>query len=122
MADLSSMRCCAVGEVDGLGEHRSGAQALKGILRDTFTQETWDFDDHRGKRIDRPHISNAFLIFTETNRGKYGERLQKLIEKEGLGEVMVTGWKKNPNSRNQVRVFTWTLNAPRCKEWWEAHK
>lgn len=120
MASLRYMTCCAVREVDHLGVNRSSLGALKDILKEAFTKQIWDNAQSRWDT--RPHIACAFLTFTETNRGKYGGRLQELIESEGLGEVTVTGWRKNPNSRNQVRVFTWTLDAPRCKEWWEGHR
>lgn len=60
-----------------------------------------------------------FVIFTDINKRTYGSRLAAYIVEHKLGDVIETGQHKNPNSRNMVRVWVWTLDHRALKLWKE---
>lgn len=92
---IDGIACCGVGEIDGLSEHDSAPHALEALLRDNNVPR------------------QPFIIFTQatsTRKEGYGDRFKAYLEKQGLGEVSVSGYRTNPNSGNFVKVFVWTVN------------
>lgn len=60
-----------------------------------------------------PH-DQAFIIFSSVKElvGGYevGNRLARFIEKNKLGKVLSSNPAVNPNSKNHVKAFVWTIN------------
>jgi hypothetical protein len=55
----------------------------------------------------------AFLVFSDNKtQPKIGERVAKIIKGEGLGDIVETKYRKNPNSGRMIRVWVW---APKFK-------
>ena len=48
----------------------------------------------------------------------YGKRLAAYIRKHKLGHVSVSKTAPNPNTRNQITAFVWTLDPAGLKRWW----
>lgn len=64
------------------------------------------------------------LVFTAVTRGKYyekfykhGDRLKEFIEKNKLGTVVTSHAKVNPNSKNTVRAYLWSVSARGFHRW-----
>lgn len=98
------INCCGVREIDGLSDGPSAAQNLKDFLS--------DYAEELDK--DTPF---RYAMFTQAGarRTGYGFRFASLIEKKGLGTVISTGFNKNPNSGNPLKVWIWTLNLEALK-------
>jgi hypothetical protein len=55
----------------------------------------------------------AFLVFSDNKTlPKIGESVAKIIKKEGLGDIVETKYRVNPNSGRMIRVWVW---APKFK-------
>ena len=56
------------------------------------------------------------MIFTQAGKGAtYGDRFAEYILEHKLGDVTMTGVKVNPNSRNPLKTFVWTVDHPAVK-------
>ena len=53
---------------------------------------------------------------SEFRKTSSGIRLAKLIEKEKLGNLMVTSPRVNPNSGNHIQTWIWSVNWKRVKD------
>lgn len=99
-------QCCGLGEMSGLSDFRRPELALKSLFR-----------DDSGLLLRQPH-----LIFTQAGRGAtYGKRFAAYLIKEGLGTVVATPSKTNPNSGNPLVAWIWTPNKKALKAWGAAH-
>jgi len=56
-------------------------------------------------------------MFTDAIINGNGMRLAKYIRKHGLGTIVETTHRKNPNSGNTMKVWLWGINHKRLKEW-----
>lgn len=101
----TEMACCGITEIQGLSDHRNSEEALKEFCRIAGGYDwEWRF---------------RFAVFTEAGGKKstYGKNFARYIEKHGLGEVVATKTKVNPNSGNPLKAFVWTMNIPALKSW-----
>lgn len=111
--------CCGISEISGISAYRSAEEAII----DTLTNEDkWDADTQEYVRaLEIPEA--AHLIFTQAQRTKaltgYGFKIANYIEKNNLGTVIRTPPAKNPNSRNYIITFVWTLNEKGIERWAE---
>lgn len=104
-----SWLCCGLREAGGLSHSRTPTEALKEFWEETRTiKHEWSSGPVRRNKF-------RYVIFSGTSRGKYAEKLKAHIEANKLGEVISTGYHKNPNSGNQLQVYVWTVD-------WEAFK
>lgn len=100
-------QCCGLGEISGLSDYRKPELALKSLFRDSGD----------GLLLRQPH-----LIFTQAGRGAtYGKRFAAYLVKEGLGTVVATPSKTNPNSGNPLVAWIWTTNKKALKKWGVTH-
>ena len=70
--------------------------------------------------------SAAFIVFTDTmnsppNRAPCGQALCDYIRSNRLGTVYATRAKLNPNSGNQIKVYTYALNQRSLRRWHRDH-
>lgn len=98
MAYLNDMECCGTCELAGLIYTRTKYAVL--------------------------HAANskpcAFVIFTEAQCNDippttYGKKLSAFIKDNGLGEVVETAEKLNPNSGNMLKVYVWAVDRDSLK-------
>ena len=66
------------------------------------------FRDNYGES---PHV-----VFSDTTFG-HGKRFAAFIVKKGLGTVISTPALVNPNSRNRIVVWAWTINKAGLRKW-----
>jgi len=59
----------------------------------------------------------AYYIFTGTSASVI-DKLVKYIEKNKLGTVYKTGYKRNPNSGNRLMVFIFAPNPRKMRRWY----
>lgn len=58
----------------------------------------------------------AHVVFSDTTSG-HGKRFAAFIVKKGLGTVISTPARVNPNSRNRIVVWVWTINKAGLRRW-----
>jgi hypothetical protein len=117
---IDHLSCCGVVELQGVGY----AEHLEEELR---YQMRHDAELYSTQKPLKPHY--AVVIFTyASNTGRYrpdeggcnfqyGDELKELIEKLKLGEVKKVTTAQNPNSLNNITLYTWTLNKPAVIKW-----
>jgi hypothetical protein len=107
MADLEGAPfCCGIREIDGLSGHRTPEAVLKD-LRGRF------HEDHKWRHA----------VFSQAGkRSTYGKRFAAYITKEKLGTVVETETKVNPNSKNPLKAFIWTIDWDAMRKWLAARK
>jgi len=83
---------------------------LKNIIRCVQTQyEPLDEDEE----YDDDNNPPTFLIFSDNTQG-IGVQLAEFIKKHRLGSVIQSkGWRYNPNSGNDIKVWLWAPNWKR---------
>lgn len=54
----------------------------------------------------------AMIIFSDNVDNGNGESLARFIEKKNLGQITESGQCVNPNSRNTIQAWIWTINWP----------
>ena len=105
MARISNMTCCGVKEIDELHINTTAFTAMKNIASDILNR-------------------CAFVIFTGVvaiDIMRYGENFATYITKNGLGEVMVSPTRVNPNSLNRLAVWTWIVDHKALGAWIREH-
>ena len=109
---LEQMGCCAFNEIRHLSQHRSAPEAMREFCRQTFQEFA------PGWKV------GAFYIFTAVVKGgtagTYGENFAKLIEKNKLGEVVVTMVRTNRRNApsHHIQGWVWAPNEKNLKAWW----
>lgn len=65
----------------------------------------------------------AHYIWTDNtgNNGSYGDNLKDFIIVNNLGEVTATDWRVNPNSGNQLKLYTWTPDEEAMLAFYQAN-
>ena len=109
MAHIRVMSCCGVKEIDELHCY-TALTSMKNIAMGVLN-----------------HC--AFVIFTGVVEGvveiggttRYGQDFATYITKNGLGEVMVSPTRVNPNSLNRLAVWTWIVDHKALGAWIREH-
>jgi len=99
MAGLYSMECCGVQELDGIITSTSSKSIIADVVGDFF------HDDSKC----------TYIIFTDYSKNRNGDNLKKYIEKNKLGTVTKQRAKRNPNSKNIINLFVWSINQNNLK-------
>lgn len=106
LIESSDMACCGVREISSLSYYKTAEGAMKDFLTDTSPMPNDYGPPYRRDKF-------RYAVFSGTKRSKYVERFSAFITTNKLGEVIETGWNKNPNSGNNLKVCVWTID-------WEA--
>lgn len=109
MAELRQLLCCGLNEIHGISHITSNAQAdeaFEVLFRAYFPKTP----------------PRAFLLFTAARSGpdytaKYGGLFKARIEELGIGTVTESDWTLNPNSSNQIKLYTWRINHAGLAAW-----
>ena len=95
---------CGVRELSGVAS--SDMDAFKCIVaQSTSARGDWNYFDR-----------NYTYIFSDNNTG-CGAKLAALIKRSGIGTITATPWRRNPNSGNMIKVWTWRYNGRVPKAW-----
>ena len=112
---LTNMMCCGVKELSGLSTCRDATDAMLQFGKLTHLRVVRDDD---GKEVKAPFDRFRYVVFTQAKKADgYGIRFAELIEDQGLGEIIETKFRVNPNSGNNVKVWVWTVDHKAVKEW-----
>lgn len=63
-----------------------------------------------------------FVLFTDIKPYKHAKKLIAYIKKHGLGSIVKTATKKNPNSKHRLKVYVWTVDQRAIKKWYKLNK
>lgn len=98
-------------ELDGIEEHYTG----KDIMRSICYSIRWNY-----KKIYNAPFTT--LIFNGVIADRYPSMLASLIKRAGLGELMQTKSKVNPNSENVIRVYVWHVDKKALSKWFKKNR
>lgn len=114
--------CCGIREITSLSRDPNpqaaiisfGMQCYEKHLKGEKKNE-WGDD----VRIDRDNF--RYALFSQASYplsppAVYGERFAAYILENGLGEIIETGTHINPNSKNKLKVWVWTVDHDAVKE------
>lgn len=108
---LQNLNCCGIRELALLRDIRDPKTALQRFLSQIEPRVySW------GPGLNR-RDTFRYVIFSATKSARYGVRFAKLIEDEKLGEVISTGFNKNPNTGHILKVWVWTVDHDALKTW-----
>jgi hypothetical protein len=110
--DRAEIACCGIREIQNLSIHKAPETAMLSFVEQTSPEESY-YDNSVLERRDK----FRYAIFSGTKRSRYVDRFAAYILSNKLGEVVETGWNKNPNSGNQLKVCVWTINWDALKKW-----
>lgn len=108
-----NMGCCGMRELDGLRDN--GERTVK-----QFCDEL--FDCYNDESLSISDINFIHVVFSDTKRSSKGSSLASYIKRKGLGSVVATSYKKNPNSGNSLKAWLWTINRYALVEWYKQNK
>lgn len=108
---------CGVDQLEGL-YNQTPLQIIYRVARCCLNREAVDIDyDER-----RAH-GFGYIIFSDTIREDNGQKLADYIHKNKLGAISSPKAKRNPNSGNMIKVWTWSVNNRALARWYkEKHK
>lgn len=109
---ITGLQCCGIKEIGGLRTVGNSAGTFDGFERELRTFIS---------TYSNGNVTNAYFIFSAVEAGgvpRYGEAFTAFILKNNLGMVQETTVNKNPNSGNMLRVYLWTIDQPKLKDWY----
>lgn len=105
---ISHLGCCGIREIQGLGQHKTPDAALKSFCTAVGLERGISNQRHRF----------AHILFSQAKKDKpYGEAFAAFVSARGLGTIVETNFKVNPNSSNPLKAFLWTPNLPGLRKW-----
>lgn len=100
------LSCCGVNEIENIANNiNNPEQTIIDVCAETY---------QNGKR-------GAFLIFTDNKQRTAGKKLAIYITKNKLGTVIKSPISINPNSKNKLQIFIWTINKRNLKRFAKEH-
>lgn len=108
----TDISCCGIREIEELRSCRTAAAAMKAFVEKTSPEKSY-YDGGVEMRRDK----FRYAIFSGTKRSLYVDRFAAYIRDNKLGEVVETGWNRNPNSNNLLKACIWTIDWNALKEW-----
>ncbi len=64
----------------------------------------------------------VFVMFSDTIPRGNGTRIAKYIIKNGLGDIIETRVRENPNTGRRIRVWVWGINLKALTKFWNGYK
>lgn len=107
----SSYISCGVHQLWDLTGMDRSVYVIKDAIRSVQSQRLHDL------RGEMQRSNRAFIIYSDFILLKNGESLTKYIRENGLGEVLETEEKVNPNSENRIKVYVWAINHEALEKW-----
>lgn len=121
--NLRDLSCCGMREITGLEFEGMGKEAMEAFVKAAFPRErTYNYGKHKYEYIARLTFSHVVFSEARDGAGSYGERFAAYITRNGLGDVIASQRRVNPNSGNQLKCWIWTLNKAALKTWAEKNK
>lgn len=101
------MNCCAIREIDGIiGE--TPAEVVEFVRNDMFSD---------GNKCAYYVFSDAINKEGSRTVFKYGSALARYINRNRLGTIGTLPARRNPNTGNLVKVWTWGVDGKRLGNW-----
>lgn len=104
--------CCGIGELINLSKDPNWS------LVNLLYESEEDDDYYNGD--DRLDYEPNIVVFTDALRLKHGDKLARLIRRQGLGSLKFSGYVQNANpgsSTNKVAIWTWKVNWQKTKDY-----
>lgn len=107
--DFTNVACCGVRELSGLSCHACDpVQMMKSFTRIYTGNNPYCRSNDRFR----------YAIFSQAGKtSKYGLKFAAFIKEHGLGELVETGFHKNPNSGNYLKAWIWTVDHIAVRAW-----
>lgn len=119
---LRTTECCGFREICELSRTGTGEDAVKEFCRLNM-RARYIGGSFTIKQVLQLHFSH--VLFTEVQpKGAivgYGKRLADYIEEHNLGTIVASTIATNPNSRNRLRGYIWTINKRALTAWHKKH-
>ena len=109
------MCCCGIREIGNLQDTASPEAAMKDFMNEIAPHPSYC----TGRIESRDKF--RYAIFSATQRSRYGTNFASYITEHKLGELIETGYNKNPNSRRMLKIWVWTLDHVALKKWKDEH-
>ena len=121
---------CNIGYIDWLSSHGMGSiNDMRDALYTAMTAPDYNYwNCSVPKQIKYADPQGGMLLFAQGSEHKvttrpYAHNLKKLIEQEGLGEVIELPPVKNPLHQNKPGIlFVWILNHTALRKWYAEEK
>lgn len=110
--EIEDLACCGTCEINGIKDNTP--QYVIGAMHQYLFFTNGKEVSWRNRRV--------FAYFTDNRDKKFGNALEKYIKKESLGAIIKTQTRINPNSKNPLKVWVWTLNHDNIKKWYLKNK
>jgi hypothetical protein len=113
----AGFECCALGEIDGLRDHRGTPEKkLVSIFRNSREYGSAQWYATKG--------SITFFTGAATNRNlvPYAQGFADYITKNNLGNVVRHRPTLNRNTKRYVTLYVWFTDAEALTKWWDARK
>ena len=113
----SDMSCCGIREIVNLHFVREPKAAMRCFWTDIQPRPNSYNPNLPPYRRDK----FRYVIFSAHRKGSYGPNFAAYILEHKLGKVISTGNHINPNTRNSVNVWVWTVNHEKLAKWAAVH-
>jgi len=127
MANMYRTECCGVREYKGVHGKTSPVPVLMDAFTGFYNLEKDDYEDDYGEEDEdgynenRGWDSGAFIMFTATDTTDTLQTLKAYIEENNLGSAMLSEYRMNPNSGNELRVLIFGVDHDAWEVWYEAN-
>lgn len=105
--DIQTLNCCGINEIDGIGDYKREPEKIVRDVCDRYFEST---------------IKCAYYIFSDIGKKTAGKTLADYILKNKLGTITLPKTKINPNSKNSLNMWIWSINAANLKKYWAKHQ
>lgn len=106
MATINSTSCCGLGEIESICDTNNPKDTILEVAKSHFDEN------------DR----FAFYVFSDIERQINGKKLSSFILENKLGKVHKSITKRNPNTQNNLVIYTWAVAPRNFLNWYKQHK
>ncbi len=114
MISIISIGIRSTFEINGISGYEAGNDSLRGICCSIR---------YRWGRIVKAKFSTIIFNGDVSNEmGRYPGNLYRSIKRHKLGDIVQTKSKINPNSRNNIRIYIWTVDKKALSKWFKRNR
>src|SRR3990167_6150578 len=110
--ELLCYRCCGIREIAGLSSYTTPEAAFRAMSKLAWVRTDMVLGPNRISVMGWvPQDRFRYVIFSQAlTDATYGIRFADFILTKKLGALHETDFNLNPNSRNQLKVWMWTVD------------
>jgi hypothetical protein len=115
--EINDLECCGVKEIDGLSKFDDDPEAAMSafcLARTGYNHYHQDTSSISSSL----QLNFAHILFTQAGNVTYGQQFARFIRANRLGSVVRSRIQVNPNSKNPLAAYIWTVDRLALKRWW----